>query len=131
MIFFSVDVSWNLLYVIPILAIEILLVAGMTLFLSMANVWYRDITHASGLMLQLWMYLTPVLYPFSIVPDAYKRLLRLNPMAGVVEGFRSAVIKGESPEAGLLTLSLAISFLVFLGGYGLFKAHEFRAADVI
>jgi len=131
MIFFYVEVTRNLLYVIPILIIEIILTAGVTFFLSIANVWYRDITHAAGLMLQLWMYLTPVIYPFSIVPDGYKGILRLNPMVGVVEGFRSAVIKGESPDAGLLAFSLAISLLIFVAGYGLFKAQEFRAADVI
>ena len=131
MIFFNVGVTWNLLYAVPILATEVLLTAGVTLFLSIANVWYRDITHAAGLMLQLWMYLSPVLYPFSIVPDAYKPLMRLNPMTGIIEAFRSAVIRGEAPDAGFFAISLVISLLVFLGGYGLFKAQEFRAADVI
>jgi lipopolysaccharide transport system permease protein len=131
MVFFKVGLSWNLFYAIPILMVEIFLTTGVTLFLSLVNVWYRDITHAAGLMLQLWMYLTPILYPFNLVPEAYRGLLRLNPMVGVVEGFRSAVIKGESPEMGLLITSFVISLLIFLAGYGLFKAYEFRLADVI
>jgi lipopolysaccharide transport system permease protein len=131
MIYFQIGLTWNLLYAIPILIIEILLTFGVTLFLSLVNVWYRDITHAAGLMLQLWMYLTPILYPLHLVPETYRAIFGLNPMVGVIEGFRSAMIKGEPPETRLLIVSFCISFFIFLVGYVLFKRYEFRLADVI
>jgi lipopolysaccharide transport system permease protein len=131
MIHFRVELTWNLLYAIPILIIEILLIIGVTLFLSMVNVWYRDITHAAGLMLQLWMFLTPIIYPLRLVPGKYRVIYGLNPMVGIIEGFRSAVIKGEPPEPGSLLVSFGISVLVFFFGYGLFKLYESRLADVI
>jgi lipopolysaccharide transport system permease protein len=131
MIHFRVTLTWNLLYAVPILLIEILLTLGVALVLSLANVWYRDITHAAGLLLQLWMYLTPVLYPFHLVPGGTRRMMALNPMAGIVEGFRSAVIMGTPPEAGLLAWSFGTSLFIFLVGYCLFKRYEFRLADVI
>ncbi len=131
MVHFRVGLTWNILYVLPILLIEILLTFGVTLFLSLVNVWYRDITHAAGLMLQLWMLLTPVLYPLHLVPGKYRAVYVLNPMVGVIEGFRSAVIKGEPPEAGSLMISFGIGVVVFGVGYGLFKLYESRLADVI
>ncbi len=131
MVHFRVGVTWGLLYAFPILLIEILLTVGVTLFLSLVNVWYRDITHAAGLMLQLWMYLTPVAYPLGLVPEKYRAVYDLNPMVGIIEGFRSAVIRGEAPEVGLSAVSFGISVFVFLAGYGLFKLCEPRLADVI
>ena len=131
MIHFGVTLTWNILYAVPILMIEILLTLGVVLFFSLANVWYRDITHAAGLLLQLWMYLTPVLYPLNLVPEGHRKLMGLNPMVGIVEGFRSAVILGTPPEPGLLAWSLCASSLIFLAGYGVFKHNEFRLADVI
>jgi lipopolysaccharide transport system permease protein len=131
MVYSQVEISWNILFAIPILAIEILLTIGIMLILSLINVWYRDISHFAGLMLQLWMYLTPVVYPLSMVPENYRSFMWLNPMVGIVEGFRAAVVEAESPDAGMLLISFVISFLVFVGGYGLFKTHEFRLADTI
>lgn len=131
MIHSQVDISWNLLFAIPILAIEILLTVGIMLILSLINVWYRDISHFTGLMLQLWMYLTPVVYPINMVPENYRTFMWLNPMVGIVEGFRAAAIRAESPDATMLLISFVISFLIFVAGYGLFKTHEFRLADTI
>ncbi len=131
MIHFGVGLTWNVLYAVPVLMIEILLILGVTLFFSLANVWYRDAAHAAGLLLQLWMYLTPVLYPLDLVPGTARWMMGLNPMAGIVEGFRSAVIMGAPPEPGLLAWSFGASLIIFLAGYGVFKHFEFRLADVI
>jgi len=131
MVGFRVAPTWNALYALPILAVEVLLTVGVTLILSLANVWYRDITQAAGLLLQLWMFLTPVLYPAGAIPAKYRALCSLNPMTGIIEGFRSAVIKGRPPEAGPLALSFGISLVIFVGGYAVFKLFEPRLADVI
>ena len=131
MIFYKVEITWNVLYVFLILPIEILFVMGLAFLLSMFNVWYRDITHGMGILMQLWMYLTPVVYPYSMVPLAYRHVYKLNPLVGIVEGFRSALIKGIAPDLDLLAVSFLVSVITFIVGYGVFKAHEFEFADVI
>jgi len=131
MIFYRVELSWNIFYVFLILPIELLFVMGLTFLLSMLNVWYRDVTHGIGVLLQLWMYLTPIVYPYSMVPLPYRHFYQLNPLVGIVEGFRSVMIKGTSPDLNLLTISFIVGLITFIVGYGIFKAHEFEFADVI
>ena len=131
MLFYQVQLSWKVLYVVPILFIEALLILGITLGLAMANVWYRDVTVGSALMLQLWMYLAPIIYPFSLVPEEFRGIYSLNPLVGIVEGFRSAVIKAETPDMQLLAISAIAGIFSFLIGYRVFKACEGDFADVI
>jgi lipopolysaccharide transport system permease protein len=131
LMFYQVGFSWYFLYVCLILLVEIFFLVGMTFLLSMLNVWYRDITHSIGIFAQLWMYLTPVIYPFSMVPEKFRALYALNPLVGIVEGFRSVTIRGEPPDIKLMAISALISLLLFLFGYKIFKAREFEFADVI
>lgn len=128
---YQVEITWNILYVIPILLIELALLVGMVLLLAMGNVWFRDFSHAIALLVQFWMYLTPIIYPYSMVPEKYLWLYNLNPMVGVVESFRSVVLKGGEPDFGLLGISLAMSLVLLVVGYALFKEREFQFADVI
>jgi lipopolysaccharide transport system permease protein len=77
------------------------------------------------------MYLTPIIYPFSMVPEKYRSIYALNPMVGIVEGFRNAVIKGIVPDMGLLGISAATAAVTFVIGYSVFKSKEFDFVDVI
>jgi lipopolysaccharide transport system permease protein len=129
--FYRVGITLNILFIIPIFAIEFLFGFGLVLLLGTVNVWYRDVNQAVSLLLQFWMYLTPIIYPFSMVPEKYKVLYVMNPMVGIVEGFRNAVIKGITPDMGLLGISTAIGAVTFVIGYLVFKSNEFDFADVI
>jgi lipopolysaccharide transport system permease protein len=131
LLLYQVDITWNVLYLIPILIIEVLLLTGLVLLLAMVNVWFRDVSHAITLLIQFWMYLTPIIYPYSMVPERIQWLYNLNPMVGIVEGFRAAVLRGEAPDFELLSISLVISLVLFVLGYTLFKEREFQFADVI
>ncbi len=131
MIFYQVELTWNILYVFLILPIELLFVMGVVFLLSMLNVWYRDVAHGTGILLQLWMYMTPIVYPYSMVPLPYRHIYKFNPLVGIVEGFRSAMIKGTTPDLNLLGISFIISTFTFFIGYGVFKANEFKFADII
>jgi lipopolysaccharide transport system permease protein len=131
MVLYKVKLSWNVLYIFIIIPIEILFVMGLTFLLSMFNVWYRDITHGIGVLLQLWMYMTPIVYPFSMVPIPYRHVYKLNPLVGIVEGFRAALIKGIAPDFSLLMISFFVSLITFIIGYEVFKAHEFEFADIL
>lgn len=131
LLLYQVDITWNILYVIPILVIELMMLTGLVLLLAMVNVWFRDVSHAIGLLVQFWMYLTPIIYPYSMVPERFLWLYNLNPMVGIVESFRAVVLKGQSPEFGLLAFSAVISLALFVIGYSQFKKREFQFADVI
>jgi lipopolysaccharide transport system permease protein len=128
---YQVEVSWYILYAVPILLIEVLLLLGLVLLFSMVNVWFRDVGHAMVLFLQFWMYLTPIIYPLSMVPERFRWLYDLNPMVGIVEGFRNVFLRAAPPPLELLATSAVASVVLFVLGYSLFKQREFQFADVI
>jgi len=131
LVYYKVHVNSYSLFVIPIIIIELIFVLGIVFLLATMNVWYRDVAQASGIMVQFWMYLTPVIYPLSLVPEKFIPFYVLNPMVGIVEGFRSALLKGKMPDMTLLGISACISIITFIVGYSIFKSKEFYFADVI
>jgi lipopolysaccharide transport system permease protein len=129
--FYGVGITFNIIFVVPIIVIAFIFSFGFVLLLTTINVWYRDVGQATGLMTQFWMYLTPIIYPLSMVPERFKPIYVINPMVGIVEGFRDALIKGIRPDMGLLGISTGIAIITFIVGYSIFKAKEFDFADVI
>lgn len=108
---------------------------GFGLWLSALNVRYRDVNYIVPFLLQIWMYATPVVYASSLVGDRYRVLMGLNPMTGVVEGFREAllgrVMTGAGTDLPLLAVSTVIAFLVLISGAYFFKHTERSFADLI
>jgi ABC-type polysaccharide/polyol phosphate export permease len=103
---------------------------GVGLWLSALNVQYRDINHAIILFVQLWLFISPVAYPSSMVSSSLRPLYALNPMAGVIDGFRWALVRGPLPGPTLL-ISLAVTAVVLVTGVLYFQRTERRFADVI
>jgi lipopolysaccharide transport system permease protein len=115
----------------PLLLIEIVFTAGIVLLGSALNMFVRDVKLAVPLLAQLWLYLTPVVYPLDTVPDRLRPFFLANPMTGLIESFRDVLIHGHSPDPGLLTPSIVGTVLVFVVGAWYFTATEPRFADVI
>ncbi len=104
---------------------------GVGLWLSALNVQYRDVRYTIPFLTQFWLFATPVAYPSTLVPESWRALYGLNPMAGVVEGFRWALLgKTEGPGA-LLAVSVTIVILVLIGGLYYFQRMEKTFADVV
>ena len=104
---------------------------GVGLWLSALNVQYRDVRYTIPFLTQFWLFLTPVAYPSTLVPVSWQALYGLNPMAGVVEGFRWALLgKAEGPGA-LLAVSVAITIVMLVGGLYYFRRMEKTFADVV
>jgi lipopolysaccharide transport system permease protein len=130
MLLYGVGWSFNLL-IAPVLLLAIAFTAlGAGTFLSALTVAYRDFRYVVTFMVQLWMFVTPVIYPASLVPTEWRWLLYLNPMSGLVEGFR-AVFLGKDLDFFGLAVSAAIATAMLLAGVAYFERVERRFADVI
>jgi lipopolysaccharide transport system permease protein len=109
----------------------VLAAASVGTWLSALNVSYRDVRYAVPFVIQLWLFATPVVYPASLVPKQWRALYGLNPMAGVVEGFRWALFGDIAPMWGLMAVSLVVTLALFVGGLYWFRRVEHRFSDVI
>lgn len=101
------------------------------LWLSALNVQYRDVRHTLPFLSQLWLFVTPVAYPSSLVPERWRLVYGLNPMAGVVDGFRWALLPGAPPPGPMLLVSLAAVLVLLAGGLFYFRRMERSFADVV
>jgi lipopolysaccharide transport system permease protein len=125
-------VAWSAgLLAVPLLALAVLFLAlGVGTLFSALIVAYRDFAAVMAFLLQFWMFATPVVYPSSLVPEAWRWVLHLNPMAALVEGFRAAFL-GKPFDGVGLSVSVALALAVFLAGVAYFERVEGRFADVI
>ncbi len=131
MIYYQMPINLNILWVLPIFFIQQIFTMGLALFFAASNLLYRDIQYLLSLLLTLWLYLTPIIYPADIVPERFKVFFQLNPMAVIVNAYRQAVLGGGAPNLTSLSIALVVSFIVLLMGYGYFKSREKIFADNI
>jgi len=103
---------------------------AVALWLSALNVRYRDVRYTLPFVVQIWLFASPVVYPSSLVPEPWRLLYGLNPMAGVIDGFRWALLGEDAPGPGLL-VSVAAVVLLFAGGLVYFRKMERSFADAI
>ena len=132
MFYFKVSPAWSVLWTLPLfLLLAIVTALGVALWLSAINVQYRDVNYALPFLTQFWLFITPVIYSSSGFSEKMRLAYSLNPMAGVVNGFRWALLgSGTGPDASLW-VSVTISFLVLFGGLFYFRNMEKTFADTI
>ena len=130
MLWYGVGWSPNLVAAPLLLAAVVFTALGVGTLLSALTVAYRDFTHLTPFVVQIWMYITPVIFPVSLVPQQWQWLLYLNPMTGLVEGFRSAFL-GKPFDLTGLGISCAIALALFAIGVAYFEKVERRFADII
>ena len=131
MFWFGIMPTATMLTLPLFVVLEFIVVLGFSLWLSALNVKYRDVTHAVPLLIQLWMFASPIVYPLSVVPAKWQLLYNLNPMVGVVQGFRWALLGKEVPQLAFLALEMMISLVILATGLVYFKRTEQTFADVI
>jgi lipopolysaccharide transport system permease protein len=131
LLYYHIGLTLQVLWLPGIIVLQMAFMFGVMLILSAANVFYRDIRLLLPFLLQLWMYVTPVIYPLSVIPPRFRWLFSLNPMTGVIDGYRRVIVQGQAPDFHLLSFT-ALSAVVLLGiGYRFFKGVEMQLADVI
>ena len=117
---------------LPLLLLVILMtVLGTGYWLAALNVQYRDVRHVSPFLLQIWMYASPIVYPMSLVPESYRSIYALNPMAGVISAFRSMLLGTPGPSLGQLAISMAGGLMILIAGAIYFRHTERVFADVV
>jgi len=128
---FGIAPGWNVLCLPVFLLLALMTALAVGLWLSPLNVRYRDIGHTIPFLIQFWLYASPVAYPVSLVPEKWRLLYSLNPMAGVIEGFRWALLGKQSPAFGVIAVSAAMVVALLLGGIVFFKRMERTFADLV
>jgi len=131
MLYYGVPLTAKAFYVIPIVAVLTIFTLSISLIMSATQVRFRDIGMAMPLLLQLWMFATPILYPLNSVPSRWRGIYELNPLVTIVEGFRRAILFATAPDLGSLSRSALISLLLLIISYLYFKRVESTMADTI
>lgn len=131
MLLYKVTITIHILWVLPLLIIQVLLMLAIGLLLSSLEVFYRDINFGIGLFMQVWMFASPVAYPISIVPERYLGIYMLNPMVAIMDGYRKAVLQGSVPDLVNLFWVFTATTVGLFFCYWFFKSQEGKFADFI
>jgi lipopolysaccharide transport system permease protein len=123
--------SAGIVFLIPAILMTFVTASGLGLFLSAVNVKYRDVQQIVPFFIQVGLFLTPVIYPVSLVPERYQWILYLNPITGVISAMRSWWLHQGTVDRNLLLISVASSLALLLVGYKYFKSKEREFADII
>lgn len=130
-VFAEVPLSWRILWVPAFSLFALVAAAGFGTWLSAINVRYRDVRYAIPFVLQVWLLASPIAYPTTIIPSQWEALMRLNPVAAIVEGFRWSLLGTPAPSQSSLVISGALVLLTLFLGIAYFRNAESTFADVI
>ena len=123
--------GWNIVWLLPIVVLALLTALSVGLWLSALNVQYRDVQHMVPFLIKLWMYASPIVYPIETIPEGiWRSLYGLNPMVGVIQGFRWALLGGDPPDI-TMAISVFVVVILLISGLYYFRRMEKTFADVV
>jgi lipopolysaccharide transport system permease protein len=131
MLYYDIVPTINVLWLPALLLLALLTSLGVGLWLSAMNVQFRDVRHVVPFLTQFWLFATPIAYPSSLLPEPWRTLYGLNPMAGVVEGFRWALLGTHTAPGPIIIVSVLITLVLLLGGAFYFRRLERTFADIV
>jgi ABC-type polysaccharide/polyol phosphate export permease len=129
MVYYQVVPTATLLLAPVVLLIQIVLTAGIGLMLAMANLFLRDVKYLFEMVLTIWMFATPVVYPVTGIGGPLGTLLSLNPMTPLIDAYRATILRGQSPDWAPLSIAAGLSVLTLAVGWVVFHRAEFRFAE--
>lgn len=121
--------GWTYFAIIPLLLIHILFAVSLGITLGVLNVFFRDVGQAFNVVLQFWFWLTPIVYPVSILPEKLQTLMALNPMAGLMNAYQTILVYGQLPELKSLIWITVLAVLFSITGLRLFRNHAGEIVD--
>lgn len=131
MAFYGIAPTINLLWMPLFLLLALVTSLGVGLWMSALNVKYRDVRYIVPFVIQVWMFSTPIVYPSSLLPASWRTIYGLNPMVGVVEGFRWALLGTNTVPGFMIGVSAAAALLILVGGAFYFRHMEKSFADIV
>ena len=129
--FYGILPSANVIWLPLLLVLAFVSTLGVGLWLSALNVRYRDVRHATPFLTQFWLFATPIAYPSSLVPESWRTLYGVNPMVGVVEGFRWALLGVDTHPGPMIAVSTVTALAILAGGVLYFRSMERYFADIV
>jgi lipopolysaccharide transport system permease protein len=131
LLYYQIPLTWAGLWTIPLLALQMLITLAVICVTSAVHVHFRDMGHVLPLALLLWLFATPVAYPLSSVPASVRSVYMLNPMAGIIDGYRRALLQGSPPDLAYVVTAFAVALVALAVAYLFFKRAARTFADVI
>ena len=131
MLFYNILPTLQLFWIPAFLLLALITALGVGMWLSALNVQFRDVRYAVPFLIQCWLFATPIAYPSSLLPEPWKTVYAINPMVGVVEGFRWALLGTESAPGPMLFVSASAALVLLVSGAFFFRRMERSFADVV
>jgi lipopolysaccharide transport system permease protein len=132
MVYYHIPISHTLAFVTVLIPLHMLFTASVVLVLSATNVYFRDVRYAVPFVVQVWLYATPIIYSMKVVPERLRILyVAINPLAGIIDGFRSVILHQRPPTTAHLMVVAFVSLSLFFTAYVMFKRLERNFADVV
>lgn len=132
MIYYNVGLSFNLLFLLPLFLLQVFFTLGVSLFLSALNVFFRDVSSALPLLIQVWMYGCPIIYSTNIIPEKYiDYYMILNPLSPIIEAYKDIIVRTTTPNITYLFASIVTTIMLNIVVYKFFKKSEKTFADII
>lgn len=131
LIIFKIPVTIYFVWLPFIFLIQMILTVGLSLLVSAFNLFYRDIQYLLNLIILIWMYMTPIMYPIEVIPVKYRFIMSLNPMAVIINAYRQVLLSNASPNMQSLSIAFFISMTIFVIGFLVFKKLEGEFADYV
>lgn len=128
---YDVTIGWAVLWTVPLLLLLALLACGVGMAVAAVGVYKRDVIFALPFAIQIWMLASPIMYPLSVVPEQWRALYALNPVVGIVEGLRAALLHNAAPDAGLMLSAVLGTALLLSLGWWLFRSLAQYFVDVL
>jgi lipopolysaccharide transport system permease protein len=131
MLFYGILPGLTFLWIVPLFGLALITSLGVGLWFAALNVQYRDVRYIVPFIVQLWLFATPIAYPSSLLDDHWQIVYALNPMVGVVEGFRWAMLATDTVPGPMILVSSVVAMVILVGGIFYFRRMERTFADVI
>jgi lipopolysaccharide transport system permease protein len=131
MVWYGIDPTPRVVWIVPLILLAFVSALGVGLWLSALNVQYRDVRYITPFLTQLWLFATPIAYPSSLLEERWRAVYALNPMVGVVEGFRWALLDAGTAPGAMLLASSAAAMAILIGGLFYFRRMEGSYADIV
>lgn len=128
---YSIALSWTAFLIVPVFAVQIIFTCGMSFFLSMGNLFFRDVRYVYSVVVMLWMFASSVVYPMKTPNPNTQFMLNLNPMTPILDAYRDVLLRGKLPDWNALGYSMLVAVIVFLLGWTVFYKMQYKFAEKV